>query len=60
MTRRIKKELREFFENQDIIKEDMYFINGCLRAQQRYPQLTSKQWARIEMLKEKYTNGESE
>lgn len=44
MTRRIKKDLREFFINQALTDAEKAFIFSCMNRQQEYPQLTSNQW----------------
>lgn len=59
MTRRIKKELREFFENQSLTDKEKHFILGCIRAQSKYPQLTQRQWDIVQEIKERYSNGEN-
>jgi hypothetical protein len=60
MTRRIKRELQKFFEEMPLTPQEQYFILGCIKAQERYPQLTSKQWKIVCDLEEKYKNGKSE
>jgi len=54
MTRRIKKELKEFFDNQPLTDKEKNFIMGCIRAQEKFPQLTGRQWEIIMSIKGKY------
>lgn len=44
-TRRIRKPLRDFFENKPLTDREKIFIMGCIRLQEKHPQLTAKQWA---------------
>lgn len=57
-TRRIRKELRTFFEDKKLTDKERSFITGCLRGQQKHPQLTSRQWQIVCEIKEKYDNVE--
>ena len=58
-TRRIRKELRTFFEGKELTDKERSFISGCLKAQQKHPQLTSKQWKILCDIEKKYNNVES-
>lgn len=60
MTRRIKRDLLKFFEENALTTQEKYFILGCIRAQDKYPQLTAKQWKIVCDIEEKYKNGQSE
>ena len=55
MTRRIKKDLKDFFDNQPLTDKEKNFIIGCIRAQDNYPQLTSRQWEIVQEIKNRYT-----
>ncbi len=59
MTRRIKRELREFFEKQTLTDPEKAFILGCIAAQQDYPQLTSRQWKIVCEIEARYKHGKS-
>lgn len=59
MTRRIKKELRNFFETQALTAAEKAFILGCIAAQQQYPQLTSRQWQIVCDIESRYKYGKS-
>ena len=59
MTRRIKRELREFFEKQPLTEPEKTFIFGCIAAQQEYPQLTSRQWKIVCDIEARYKHGKS-
>lgn len=56
MTRRIKKDLKEFFDKQELTDQEKSFIVGCMRAQSKFPQLTQRQWDIIQEIKERYNN----
>ena len=56
MTRRIKKDLKEFFDNQDLTDQEKSFIVGCIRAQSKFPQLTQRQWDIVQEIKERYNS----
>jgi hypothetical protein len=58
MNRRIKKDLKEFFDKQPLTAFEKSFIVGCIKAQNKYPQLTLKQWELIQRIKERYSYGE--
>lgn len=45
--RRITEEMLEVFNMAYLSKTDKTFIDGCMRAQSKNPQLTSKQWYRV-------------
>lgn len=60
MTRRIKKELRNFFEIQPLTTAEKAFILGCISAQQQYPQLTARQWKIVCDIESRYKDGKSE
>ena len=57
MTRRIKKQLQEFFDKQALTAAEKSFIIGCIAAQMQHPQLTNKQWAVVMAIEERYKNG---
>ena len=57
-TRRIRKELLNFFEENKLTDKERGFISGCLKAQQKHPQLTSRQWQIICEIKERHKNVE--
>lgn len=50
----MRKDLIEYFEDREIIGWDYNFIQGCIRFQNEYPQLTGRQWDRLLKLKSKY------
>tara|TARA_Y100000034_G_C6597783_1_gene259944 strand:+ start:357 stop:530 length:174 start_codon:yes stop_codon:yes gene_type:complete len=54
MTRRIKLQLKEFFEKRPLSDKEKQFIVGCLKAQIRYPQLTTAQWRIVKKIEKKY------
>lgn len=54
MTRRIKKDLKEFFNNQTLTEAEKLYILGCLEAQNKYPQLTHRQWQIVQEIKNRY------
>jgi hypothetical protein len=54
MSRRINKTLKQFFEKQALTEFEKGFILGCIKAQDKYPQLTIKQWSVISRIKERY------
>lgn len=54
MTRRIKKDLKEFFEKQPLTDKEKRFILGCIKAQEKFPQLTNNQWDIILSIKGRY------
>jgi hypothetical protein len=57
MTRRIKKQLQEFFDKCALTPAEKSFIVGCILAQTNHPQLTNKQWAVVMAIEERYKNG---
>jgi len=57
-TRRIRKDLRIFLEDRELTVKERSFVSGCLKAQQKYPQLTSRQWQIVCEIKERYKNVE--
>ena len=57
MTRRIKKQLQEFFDKCALTAAELSFIKGCIVAQTNHPQLTNKQWAVVMAIEERYKNG---
>ena len=57
MTRRIKKQLQEFFDKQTLTDKEKSFILGCTIAQVKHPQLTNKQWKIVMDIEERYKNG---
>jgi hypothetical protein len=58
--RRIKRELQKFFEEKSLTSRERSFILGCINAQKKYPQLTSRQWDIVCEIEERYKNGKSE
>lgn len=58
MTRRIKKDLKEFFDKQELTVQEKSFILGCIKAQSKFPQLTQRQWDIVQEIKERYKNVE--
>ena len=56
ITRRIRKELKIFFEDKELTDKERSFISGCLKEQQKYPQLTSRQWQIVCEIEKKYNN----
>jgi len=59
MTRRIKKPLRDFFDKQALTDAEKDFILGCINAQNKYPQLTHRQWKIVNEIKERYDGKDS-
>ena len=57
--RRIKKQLKEFFDNHSLTDKEKAFIMGCMRAQVKYPQLTQSQWDVLMSIQERYKNGKT-
>jgi len=57
-TRRIRKDLRIFLEDRELTVKERSFVSGCLKAQQKHPQLTSRQWQIVCEIKERYKNVE--
>lgn len=60
VTRRIRKELSDFFETQTLTATEQNFILGCMVAQQQHPQLTSWQWKIVCDIEERYKHGKVE
>ena len=58
MTRRIRKELRIFLEYKELTDKERSFVAGCLKAQQKHPQLTSRQWQIVCEIEQRYNNVE--
>lgn len=56
MTRRIKKDLKEFFDKHELTDQERIFIVGCIKAQSKFPQLTQRQWDIVQEIKERYKN----
>ena len=56
--RQLKAQLKTFFEDKELTDKERSFITGCLRGQQKHPQLTSRQWQIVCEIKEKYDNVE--
>lgn len=54
ITRRIRRDLADFFENQNLTDEERNFILGCTRAQIKFPQLTARQWQIVLEIEQKY------
>ena len=59
ITRRIRKELKIFFEDKELTDKERSFVSGCLKAQQKHPQLTSRLWQIVCDIEKKYNNVES-
>jgi hypothetical protein len=57
MTRRIKKDLKEFFDKQSLTDAEKSFIVGCMLAQNNHPQLTNKQWKIVTDIEKRYRDG---
>ena len=57
MTRRIKKPLKDFLDNQSLTDAEKSFILGCINAQTKYPQLTHRQWQIICEIEKRYKDG---
>jgi hypothetical protein len=57
MTRRIKKPLKDFLDNQTLTDAEKSFILGCINAQTKYPQLTHRQWQIICEIEKRYKDG---
>ena len=55
-TRRIRKELKTFFNEKELTDKETHFILGCLKAQQKFPQLTSRQWQIVCEIEQRYKN----
>jgi len=54
MIRRIKKPLKDFLDNQSLTDAEKSFILGCINAQNKYPQLTHRQWQIVCDIEKKY------
>lgn len=59
MTRRIKKQLKQFFEDQSLTDKEENFILGCIDFQNSYPQLTNRQWKVILEIEARYKDDKS-
>lgn len=59
-TRRIRKELRDFFKTQTLTASEEKFIIGCIVAQQKNPQLTATQWKIVCDIEKRYKIGKVE
>ena len=59
MTRRIKKPLKDFLDNQTLTDAEKSFILGCINAQTKYPQLTHRQWQIVCDIEKRYNNGKN-
>ena len=55
-TRRIRKELRLFLEDKELTDKERSFISGCVKAQQKHPQLTSRQWQIVCEIEQRHKN----
>ena len=51
---RIKKPLKDFFDKQSLTDAEKEFILGCINSQNRYPQLTNRQWQIVCDIEERY------
>ena len=56
VTRRIRKELKIFLEDKELTDKEKSFISGCIKAQQKHPQLTSRQWQIVCEIEQRYKN----
>ena len=56
VTRRIRKELKIFLEDKEPTDKEKSFISGCIKAQQKHPQLTSRQWQIVCEIEQRYKN----
>ena len=56
MTRRIKKPLKDFVDKQSLTDAEKEFILGCINAQNKYPQLTHRQWQIVCDIEKRYKN----
>ena len=54
MTRRIKTQLKKFFEEKPLTDKEKHFILGCIKPQNQYPQLTMAQWRIVKEIENKY------
>lgn len=54
MIRRIKKDLKTFFDNQPLTTSEKSFILGCINAQNKFPQLTQRQWDIVKEIEERH------
>jgi hypothetical protein len=54
MIRRIKKPLKDFFDNHSLTDAEKSFILGCIQAQNKFPQLTHRQWQIVCEIEERY------
>jgi len=54
MIRRIKKPLKDFLDNQSLTDAEKSFILGCINAQNKYPQLTHRQWQIVCDIEKRY------
>ena len=54
MIRRIKKPLKDFLDNQTLTDAEKSFILGCINAQNKYPQLTHRQWQIVCDIEKRY------
>ena len=56
VTRRIRKELKIFLEDKELTDKEKSFISGCIKAQQKHPQLTSRQWQIVCEIEQRHKN----
>lgn len=56
MTRRIKKPLKDFLDNQTLTDAEKSFILGCINSQKKFPQLTHRQWQVVCEIEKRYKN----
>ena len=59
MIRRIKKPLKDFFDNHSLTDAEKSFILGCIQAQNKFPQLTQRQWDIVCDIEKRYNNGKN-
>lgn len=48
--RRLDKDLIDFFNSVNLEKKHRQFIDGCLECQNKYPQLSVRQWRTVTYL----------
>lgn len=54
MTRRIKKHHLDLFDKYKLTDREQSFILGCIKFQEKYPQLSNKQWRIVVLIYERY------
>jgi len=58
MSKRINKQLKQFFDENPLTDWEKNFIIGCIKSQDNshYSQLTTRQWAKVLDIKRKYND----